>query len=295
MADFISLNGQVLPYDEARIAPGDGGFLHGAGLFETLRVRNGVVFRLADHLARLTVSAADLELPFVLGPEQLRDLVAELLEANELRDARVRVTLTRGDLHEVSAENPVPPVTLVIAAAEFTPYPAELYAKGMTVALSPYKQNPDHPLTGHKTTSYLDRLLALRQAQAAGAGEALWFTGHDNDLAEGCISNVLLVDADGILATPPLMVQEGRRLCLPGITRKLVLELARNANILPHERTLRIADVLAAREVFLTNAIMGLMPVVRIERHAVGAEKPGPITTDLMQAYQKRLVEECGG
>jgi branched-chain amino acid aminotransferase len=297
MHDFISLNGQVIPYDEARIAPGDGGFLHGAGLFETMRAKNGVVFRLGDHLDRLKLSAEELDLPLALEEPQLRDLISELLEANELRDARLRLTLSRGDLHVIDAQNPVPPVTLLITASAFTAYPAELYAKGMTVMVSTYRQNPENPLTGHKTTSYLDRLIGLRQAQAAGAGEALWFSAKENELAEGSISNVFIVDKDGVLATPPVALpqKEDLRLCLPGITRKLVLELAREANMLPHERMLRVEDLVGAREVFLTNAIMGVMPVARIERHAVGDEKPGAITTALMAAYNRRLTEECGG
>jgi branched-chain amino acid aminotransferase len=297
MHDFVSLNGQVIPYDEARIAPADGGFLHGAGLFETMRAKNRVVFRLGDHLDRLKLSAEELDLPIALEESQLRDLIAELLEADDLRDARLRLTLSRGDLHAIDAQNPTPPVTLLITASAFTAYPPELYAKGMTVVISTFRQNPESPLTGHKTTSYLDRLMGLRQAQAAGAGEALWFSAKDNELAEGCISNVFVVDKDGILATPPVALpqKEDVRLCLPGITRKLVLELARQANMLPHERTLRMDDLLTAREVFLTNAIMGVMPVTRIARHAVADEKPGPITTELIAAYNQRLTEECGG
>ena len=297
MTDFISLNGQVLPYEEARLAPADGGFLHGAGLFETMRVRNGIIFRLADHLERLRVSAEELTLPLALNESQLHDLITDLLEANDLRDARVRLTVSRGDLHAIDSQNPLPPVTLLITASAFVQYPAELYARGMTVIVSRYLQNPDNPLCGHKTTSYLDRLTGLREAQTAGAGEALWFTARDGALAEGSISNVFMVDRDGVLATPPLTLpqKEDVRLCLPGITRKVVLELARSANLLPHERMIRIDDLLAAREVFLTNAIMGVMPVTRIERHAVAEEKPGSITTELMTAYNQRITEECGG
>lgn len=291
--DFIHLNGQLIPYEDARIAPGDAGLLHGAGLFETMRARNGKVFRLADHLARITRSAEAHSIAFALGVVELVDMIGELLEANSLRDARVRLTITRGDMHEATPENPQPPTTLVLAAAEFAPYPAGLYEKGMTVLVSRCKQNPDSPLTGHKTTSYMDRLLALREAQLAKAGEALWFT-HDNaTVAEGCISNVFAVLADDTLATPPLTVPHkvNARLCLPGITRQTVLELARAANILPHERLLTIDDLLSAREVFLTNAIMGLMPVTRIEQHQVADEEPGPLTQQLRTAYEARVAE----
>ena len=222
-------------------------------------------------------------------------MAGDLLEANGLRDARLRLTITRGDMHAATAEDPVPPVTLILSAAAFQPYPQALYEAGMTAIVSAYKQNPENPTTGHKVTSYFDRLLALREAQQLKAGEALWFTVHTNYLAEGSISNVFIVDKDGILATPPLTVPEkaNQRLCLPGITRQVVLELATAAGILPHERLLTINDLLTAREVFLTNAIMGIMPVTHIEKHMVGDARPGATTMQLRQAYE-RLIESEG-
>ncbi len=302
MSDFVHLNGQLLPYDDARIAPADAGLLHGAGLFETLRAKNGKIFRLRQHLQRLANSAHALNIPFALSETQLAEITADLLEANGLADARLRLTITRGDLHEATADNPTPPVTLLLTAAEFLPYPPALYEKGMTVIISRFKQNPESPLTGHKTTSYLDRLLALREAQELKAGEALWFTPHTNLLAEGSISNIFLVTQDGILATPPLTTTSdplstqhsalSTRLCLPGITRQLTLELATAAGILPHERPLTIHDLLAAKEVFLTNAIMGLMPVTAIEKHIIAAGQPGPLTQQLRTAYNQTLESE---
>lgn len=302
--DYISLNGQLTPYEEARIAPGDAGFLHGAGLFETMRVQAGTIFRLADHLQRLADSAGTLGVQLSLTASQVEEMTADLLEANGLagQAARLRLTITRGDINSASQNEPAPPMTLVLSASRFTAYPATLYAQGMTVLISSCKQNPQSPLTGHKTTSYLDRLLALHEAQRAGAGEALWFTPRNETLAEGSISNVFIVDKNGTLCTPPLRLplQGGgptnaatARLCLPGITRQLVLNLAIEANLLPHERLLTIDDLLSAKEVFLTNAVMGVMPVARVERHPIGPEKPGDITKQLMQAYNDRLTKEC--
>ncbi len=289
MSDYIHINGQLTPYDSAAIAPGDAGLLHGAGLFETMRAHNGKVFRLRQHLERLTRSAQTLSIPFALGEALLQEMAADLLDANGLdaADARLRLTITRGDLHAATAEDPVPPVTLILSATAFTPYPAELYEKGLPVVISACKQNPENPTTGHKTTSYFDRLLALREAQKLHAGEALWCTAGTNCLAEGSISNIFLVDQDGTLCTPPLTMPDhpNQRLCLPGITRQVVLELATEQNILPHERLLTINDLLAAREVFLTNAIMGVMPVTHIEKHEVGEGKPGALTQQLAQAY----------
>jgi branched-chain amino acid aminotransferase len=294
MSDCIHLNGQLLPYEDAAVPAADAGLLHGAGLFETMRARNGKIFRLRQHLDRLTRSAQTLSIPFSLGAVQLAEITAELLDANALTDARLRLTVTRGDLHAATAQDPVPPVTLILSAAGFQPYPAELYEKGMTVIISGYKQNPESPLTGHKTTSYFDRLLALRQAQQLKAGEALWFTAGTNVLAEGSISNVFIVDQEGLLATPPLTIpnKTNQRLCLPGITRETILELATQLNIPPHERLLTVNDLLAAREVFLTNSIMGVMPVTHIEKHRVAAGVPGNMTVRLREAHEALLAAQ---
>ncbi len=300
MNDYIHINGQLLPYDHASIAPGDAGFLHGAGLFETLRSRNGKIFRPRQHLERLSTSADILAISLSLDESQLTDLATELLEANDLMygDARLRLTISRGDTHAISDENPTPPITLVLTAQRLNPYPTTLYHTGMTVINSRFKQNLDSPITGHKCTSYFERLAALREAHAARAGEALWFTAHSNYLAEGSISNVFIVDQDGHLATPPLTLpiensplaphyapHTAPRLCLPGIARQVILECATQINILPHERLLTIHDLLSAREVFLTNILMGAMPVTQIEQHPVASGKPGSLTTELHQAF----------
>ncbi len=249
--------------------------------------KNGRIFRLAEHLARLTGSARMMQIQLSLTESSLQEMIADLLEANALNGAegaRVRLTITRGDLHAVSAEEPVPPITLILSAAAFSPYPKELYERGMTVCISPYKQNPENPLTGHKTTSYFDRLLGLRAAHELHCQEALWFTAGGNFLAEGSISNIFLVDKDGTLATPPVALPDKpeQRLCLPGITRATVIEIATAIHLTAQERLLTIHDLLSAREVFLTNAVMGIMPVTHIEKHTIADGKPGEKTRDMM-------------
>ncbi|MGN6370671.1 MAG: aminotransferase class IV [Phycisphaerae bacterium] len=293
MAHYINVNGQILPVEEAAVSPSDAGLLHGAGLFETMRVQNGKVFRGRQHIERLMASAQVLGIPVSLTAGQLQEMATDLCEVNHLTDARLRLTITRGDLQEATADNPVPPVTLILSAADFQPYAPAMYEKGMTVIVSRYKQNPDSPLNGHKTTSYFDRLLALKEAQEMKANEALWFTAHANYLAEGSISNVFIVDKEGTLATPPLALPEkAQRLCLPGITRQVVLELATAMNHLPHERLLTINDLLAAKEVFLTNAIMGVMPVSAIEKHSVNGGKVGDLTKKLREGYDGAVQAE---
>ncbi len=296
MADYVNVNGQLARYEEVGISPSDSGLLHGAGVFETLRVRNRKVFRAEKHLERLARSGELFGIAVTLNVAQLAEMVEDLCEINGLTEARARLTITRGDLHAATAEDPVPPVTLILSASAFEGYPAVLYEKGMTVVVTRYKQNPENPLTGHKTTSYMDRLMGLREAQELKAGESLWFTAGTNLLAEGSISNVFIVDTAGVVITPPVTMPEkpNQRVCLPGITRALALELAASLNLPTQEKLVTIHELLAAKEVFLTNAMMGIMPVTAIERHIVGGSEftPGPITKQLRDRYTQVLHDE---
>ena len=202
--------------------------------------------------------------------------VAEVMEANRLRDARIRFTVSPPG-QTAPSDGPL----LLVAAQETAGYPLELYERGMTVyACTAYRQSRHDPLAGHKTTSYFSRLLVLRDGQDRACGESLWFT-PENLLAEGCISNVFVVK-DGRLRTPPVDTP-----VLPGITRGIVRELARQAGIEAAEAACTIEDVLGAEEVFLTNAIMEVMPVTRVELKAIGEEKPGEVTRRLAAAYRE--------
>lgn len=290
--EYVCLNGDILPADQAMLSVFDGGLTHGAGLFETMRVRNGTVFRLAQHLERLTASAQALHIPLPPDTARWRTDIERLLRANEMREARMRLTVTPGPTQGGPAErdddDDVFPGTVLITASPAASYPPELYARGMTVCVSSHRFARLDPIAGHKTVSYLPRLLALREAQQKHCGEALWFT-TENLLAEGCVSNVFLV-MNGVLRTPPLDTP-----VLPGITRGVVCELARAEQVTIEEGLLTIDDLLAAQEVFLTNALMGLMPVTRIERHAVGNEKPGALTRLLSERYRELVARETGG
>ena len=275
----VFLNDKIIDADDAKISPNDGGFLYGMGLFETMRVQNAKVFRIKDHLDRLFASAKALSINNTYTPEYIADAVNKVLHANNLTDARLRLTLTNGPLDKNETPNP----TLLITAVDFTPYPAEYYENGVRVILTEARQNPADPLAGHKTTCYASRLLVLAQARAKLATEALWFT-TDNRLAEGCISNVFLVK-DGTVYTPQLSAG-----VLGGIARKTVIELANDADIPLEQKDLTINDLLAAEEVFLTNVIMLVLPVVAIEAHTIAQGASGQITKQLMTLFHQRLT-----
>ena len=285
MREWVTLNGKLMPAEEARISVFDSGLMQGIGLFETMRAYNGRVFRLKPHLERLIESARKLGWCNPPEMEALIDSVEQVLGATAQTDARVRLTVTTGTLRPNDRD--VPELTVIAAASPGGEYPAEFYRKGVTALISNYRQGGADPTVGHKTTSYFARLASLREAHSKGAFESLWLT-YDDHLAEGAISNVFLVHDDELL-TPPLDTP-----VLPGITRATVLELAESLKIPVREQALTADDLTGADEVFLTNSLMEVMPVVRIEREPIGNEKPGEITAKLYDAYGELVERECG-
>ena len=285
MGAMIYHNGEFQPATDARVSASDGGLLHGAGVFETMRAEGGRVFRLDQHLARMKRSITALIRPIDDDALPGAVIFSELLRRNDLDAARVRMTVTAGATSAEPGEE-ASPLTVLVTAAPLQEYPAEFFSRGIAVMICPFRQSPSDPIAGHKTVAYLPRLLGLRAAGQAQCIEALWFT-TENRLAEGCISNVFVV-SKGVLRTPPLDTP-----VLPGIARACVLELAAAAEIETHEQPLTINDLLDADEVFLTNTIMRVMPVIRVERRDIAAGTVGPITQRLLDAYRGLTGKEC--
>jgi branched-subunit amino acid aminotransferase/4-amino-4-deoxychorismate lyase len=282
--EWVSLNGRLMPADRAQISVFDSGLMQGVGLFETMRAYRGRVFRLQQHLDRLGHSARQLGWSVLPDPDELRDNVEQVVGATEHEDVRVRLTVTTGTLRPTEQE--APDLTVIASASGGATYPAECYTKGVTVLVSGYRQGKCDPTAGHKTTSYFARLASLREAHVRGAFETLWLT-YDEQLAEGAISSVFLMQK-GRLLTPPLDTP-----VLPGVTRATVIELAVGLAIPTREQPLSLQDLLDADEAFLTNSLMELVPVVRVGREPIGAEKPGETTVQLHGAYRKLVEQEC--
>lgn len=284
---FVYYDGKIVDVADARIGVFDGGWLHGAGLFETMRAENGRVFQLGAHIYRLRQSAKVLLKP--IPRENLPDDAdfVELLDRNNLKTARVRLTVTAGsmqpDLDEDAHE-----LTVVATTSALSAPPPSVYQEGIPVVVTAFRQSADDPVAGHKTTAFLPRLLGLREAQRAKCMEALWFTTK-NQLAEGSITNVFLVSA-GVIKTPPIETP-----VLPGITRATILELAAELDMKTEECALTIDDLLDADEVFLTNSIMHVMPVVHVEKHDIADGRVGSVSKALLEAYRALVKKECGG
>ncbi len=276
----VVLNGRLVDGSQATVSVFDAAVLHGVGLFETIRAYGGRVFRLNAHLERMRRSAEALKLPLAVDAQPIRASIEQVMAANRLSDARLRVTLTPGaTVRPGGGEGPGEP-TLLVTGVATAAYPVQYYEQGMTVLISAFRQSAGDPLAGHKTTCYWPRLAALREAHDKGCGESLWFT-TDNLLAGGSISNVFIV-RDGVLLTPPIGTP-----VLPGTVRAFILEAATRAGPEAREAPLTINDLLDADEVFLTNSAMEVMPVCRVERKPIGNEKPGPVTAWAAEQYRR--------
>ena len=295
MPDFVFLNGKIVPASEARVSVFDAGFTHAAGLFETMRAYGGKVMRLDAHLLRLMHSASTLEIQMPAAMEaavpsatdDLRQGIADVLSANELTNARLRLVMTPGDIPRPGQdpEHRAPP-TVLVTASPVQPYPEQLYTRGMRVCISPYKQNRHDPLAGHKTLAYLPRLLAMKDAADRQCQEALWFTA-ENRLAEGSICNVFVVMGDKVL-TPPVDTP-----VLPGVVRASIIEVCHANDIQIEEAPIDINMLMEAQEVFLTGTVLEVMPVTSIEKHMVGDGAVGDISKRIGGLYRELVAREC--
>ena len=284
---FVFLNGSIVPAGAAAISVFDAGLLHGASTFTTMLAHNGVVFRLDRHLDRLLDTVALLGMRTTATRQSLGQACRAVLDANGLAEARMRITLTPGSVRPGLPHEQGGSPTILVTADPLPPAPTEWYTRGITVVVSTFKQVAGDVTFGYKTGCYMPRILARQEAAAKGADEALWFN-TDNYLAESCFNNVFLVSG-GKVMTPPRDTP-----VLPGIVRGAVLELCGELGIPSDAETpLTIDDLLAAGEVFLTGSTSGIRPVVRVERHAVGQERPGAVTARLMEAYGGLLEREC--
>ena len=291
------LNGTFVPMTEATVSAFDAGFQHGVGLFETMAARHGRIFRGLEHMERMRTSAKELGLADTLRPEALVDACEATLAANALKHARVRVTLTGGDMNLLArgATEVRHDPTILIHVQPPTPYPPALFEQGIGVRIADAQLNVADPFAGHKTLWYWPRLHALQRAASAGMQEALWFD-VTRALSCGCVSNVFLVK-DGALVTPLARGEEAkdspmRSPVLPGITRAAVLSLAEEGGMAIRRERVEIDAVLSADEVFLTNSSWHLLPVVRVEQRTIGTGKPGDVTSTLRAALVERIDRE---
>lgn len=280
---MICLNGEFLPLDQARLSVTDGGFLLGEGVFETIRVEQGQVLYAKEHFARLARGLRVLEIPHPVEPGQLLDLIHQVVDANGLEDARVRVTVTRGSLRgQPIAANEGEP-TLAITATALDKRTDTERVGGWSIVLVPFPRNDRSPLARIKSTSYAESTLARRHARRLGFHEGLLLNTRGR-VAETAMANLFVVNPEGMIETPP--VEEG---ALPGTLRARIGPLAEDAGYACREAPLILEEVISAPEIFLTNAIMQIMPVVQVGERVIGGGVPGPVTRRLFDLLRREI------
>lgn len=290
----IFLNGQFIDRHDARVSASDAGLLHAVGLFETMTARatpDGVVVDgLEEHLDRLQASAAELGLSRDLKTGPLGEALIETVRRSGYDRARVRLTITGGDLNLLRATGRgAHTPTVLIDAQPATQYPETMFTRGVMAVIADAKANPLDPTAGHKTLNYWWRLRELQTAAGRGAGEAIVLQ-ISNHVCGGCVSNLFAV-RDGTLVTPIARGEEqeigGKGAIpspvLPGITRARVLKEAKKMGLAVERRMMGIGDVLDADEVFLTNSSWGVLPVTAVEAEPVGSGEVGEVANRLRE------------
>jgi len=280
MGVFASVNGNVVPAEQARVSVLDNGFTFGDAVYETLRTYAGRPFHLDRHLERLRASADRLGFAPPFGDDVFARRLDELLARAGNDESYIRIILSRGEGDISYRFERVKGPTLVMVVKPFEPPPERDYAEGIPVVIASVRRNHPRALDpAIKSNNLLNNILAVREGQSRGATETI-LLNDGGEVAEGASSNVFVVKG-GRVSTPPLAAG-----ILSGITRRLVLDLCREAGIPASEETLSVADLLDADEVFITSTTKEAAPVTAIDGKPVGSGKPGPVHKRILQAYR---------
>jgi len=285
---FASVNGEVRPAAEARVSVLDTGFTFGDSVYETLRTYGGRPFHLDRHLARMRSSAGRLGLPLPPEAEFARDIEAVLARAGN-PESYIRLMVSRG-VGDVSYRfDRVEGPTRVVIVKPYEPLPERAYAEGVAVIVSSVRRNSPRALDpAIKSGNLINNILAVREAQAAGALEPI-LLNDAGEVAEGASANVFIVKG-GAVFTPPLDAG-----ILPGVTRALILEIGRAMGLAMREQALAVADLRAADEIFITSTLKEAVPVRALDGKPVGPGCPGPVTLRLLQAYREYAARAAAG
>ncbi len=280
---MIYLNNKLVPDRKALISVYDHGFLYGDGIYETLRAYKGVVFMLDEHIERLFHSASMVDLTIPRDRKSIKKAVYETLKANKLTEAYIRITVSRGAGPLGLDPDLCPKLTFVIMTREFSKYPAEYYQKGIRIAVVKTRRNYKMAVDpAIKSLNFLNNILAKIEAKKMGAYEAIMLN-YRGYVAEGTISNIFFIK-DGVLCTPSMQVG-----ILGGITRSMILDIAKELKILIKEGRFWKKDLYKADEVFISNTTMEVMPVTGVDDIIIG-NGTGSITKMLHKAYRKKVV-----
>ena len=276
MPDIGFVNGRFMPLEEATVSVEDRGFQFGDGVYEVVRTYRGQPFQLDAHLARLERSAKAIELPLLWNIQQWATHARDGIKRSGYAESKVYLQLTRGTAPRDHVFPASVKPTAVMTVREMRPLDQALQAAGVAV------MTMDDWRWGRcdiKSVNLLPNVMARQKAKQAGAFEAVFI--RNGQVTEGAVSNVMIVKAGRVLTAP-----EGEQI-LSGVTRTIVLELARKEGLPVEERFVSLDDFIRADEIFLTGTTVEVLPVIRVDGRQVGSGRPGPVTQKLQAVFQR--------
>lgn len=282
----IYLDGQFVDQANAKISVFDHGLLYGDGVFEGIRLYQGNVFRLDEHLERLEMSAKAILMDLPWTRKEISDATCETCRQNGLTDGYIRLVITRGvgDLGLSPWLCPRP--SIFIIAAKIALYPAEHYTSGLNICtVATRRINPAALPPTVKSLNYLNNILAKIEAKQAGCLEAIML--NDQGYVAECTGDNLFIVHKGAIITPA--ASQG---ALKGITRDAIFDIASEIGVPMREGNLTRYDVWCADECFLTGTAAEVIPVVKLDGRVIGAGKPGSITARVLEAFRRRVLVE---
>lgn len=291
MENIVHLNGTLIPRSKAHLSISDHGFLYGFGLFQTMRVYNGHIFLLDRHINRLKEAARLIGIGEKTDRLDLEKACKEIVKINDLKNARVRLTVTNGKGTALPWEDPGGAPTVLITAVPYTPFSDEKYSQGFKVGITAVRRSRQNIVASSlKSLNYLINVIARMEVARRGQDEAL-LLNEDGYIAEGGASNIFFVRS-GRIVTPA--VNSG---IIPGVTREVVMELSASLDIAISEGTVGKPIFKQCEEAFMTSSMIEIMPVTSISDETgasmpVGGGKMGEITRKLLDAYRDKVKKE---
>ena len=283
----IYIDGSFYPKEEAKVSVFDHGLLYGDGIFEGIRFYNGRVFKLDEHLQRLSDSARALWLTLPLPDGELEAAVLETIRRNNFRDGYIRLLVTRGPGNLGLSPERCPKASIIIIVDSIALYPAEKYSTGMVmVTCSTRRSSPAALSPSIKSLNYLNNIMAKIEANHAGADEGVML--NEEGYVVECTGDNIFVLRRGELLTPPIC--DG---ALRGITREVVFEIGRQIDQPVREARLTRTDIYTADECFLTGTAAEVIPAIQLDTRPIGNGKPGPVTTRIISLFRE-LTQTTG-
>jgi branched-chain amino acid aminotransferase len=277
----IYLDGQLLDEKDAKISVFDHGLLYGDGIFEGIRIYNGRVFRLEQHIRRLYDCAKAILLNIPLTPEEMISATVATVKANGLRDGYIRLVVTRGVGPMGLSPYKCPKASVFIIAANISLYPDEAYQNGLKMATVATRR-PRHDILSPqvKSLNYLNNVMAKVEAIQAGAEEGLML--NDQGMVAECTGDNIYIIRDGVVTTPPLTAG-----ALDGITRKVVFDICAELQIPIFEKDMTRHDIFVCDECFLTGTAAEVIAAVNLDQRVLGDGKPGVLTQRIIARFRE--------